>query len=212
MSESPSLEYLTQVDGRLFTTIYCGYHILSFFGNPEWKNYGLTETNMGSERCPRCFFNIIFRGAERRLYWGWLKPNSLPSLEGSWSLMVPTSRSFWSSSFCFCGNLLVRPHLLVLFSVFPKFIYQLDGGFNFFFEIFSPILGKWSNFDDHIFQRVWFNHQQETVVIWFIPHQKNSMSSAKVTFKCHQISEDISLGIQGCYFSPVILGEYSKEL
>lgn len=43
MSESPSLEYLTQVDGRLFTTIYCGYHILIFFWNPEWKNYGLTE-------------------------------------------------------------------------------------------------------------------------------------------------------------------------
>ena len=37
-------------------------------------------------------------------------------------------------------------------------IYVLGGGFKHFL-FSSPILGKWSNFDEHIFQMGWFNHQ-----------------------------------------------------
>ena len=168
MSESPSLEYLTQVDGRLFTTIYCGYHILIFFWNPEWKNYGLTETNMGSERCPRCFLNMIFRGGERRLYWGWLKPNSTQS----WRFMTHHGRNIqvilefilfvlWKCSSS--ARFIWRQYYGVLFSVFPKSIlYQLGGRFKYLFFSFSALFGEDFHFDDHIFQRGWFNHQLES--------------------------------------------------
>ena len=36
---------------------------------------------------------------------------------------------------------------------------KLGGGFEYFF--FSPLFGEDSQFDEHIFQRGWFNHQLE---------------------------------------------------
>ncbi len=42
----------------------------------------------------------------------------------------------------------------------------LGGGFKYF--LFSPRkLGKWSNFDEHIFQLGWFNHQLEPGPGWY---------------------------------------------
>ena len=93
---------------------------------------------------------------------------TLPSFEGSWSLMVPTSRSFWSSSFLFLWKssssprFIWRPYYGVLFSVFPKFIYQLDGRFKYLLFNFQPYLGKISILTTIIFQRGWFNHQLES--------------------------------------------------
>ena len=37
---------------------------------------------------------------------------------------------------------------------------SLDGGFKHF--LFSPLFGEMIQFDEHIFQRGWFNHQLET--------------------------------------------------
>ena len=39
---------------------------------------------------------------------------------------------------------------------------NLGGGFKYSF-IFHPNLGKWSKFDDHLFQMDWFNHHLEMV-------------------------------------------------
>ena len=87
---------------------------------------------------------VLLRGGYTEGGWN----PTLPSLEGSWSLMVPTSRSFWSSSFLFLWKSSSSPRFIwrqyygVLFSVFPKFIYQLDGRFKYLFFNFQPYLGK----------------------------------------------------------------------
>ena len=39
----------------------------------------------------------------------------------------------------------------------------LGGGFNCFFSIFTPIPGEMIQFDEHIFQGGWFNHQLESL-------------------------------------------------
>jgi len=49
--------------------------------------------------------------------------------------------------------------LLMSSPVFCLKIHQdfLGGGFKYF--LFSPLLGEDSQFDEHIFQKGWFNHQ-----------------------------------------------------
>ncbi len=50
--------------------------------------------------------------------------------------------------------------------------FKLGGGFKYF--SFSPLFGEDSHFDDHIFQRGWFNHQvvyyNPHIAVWYYPH------------------------------------------
>ena len=44
---------------------------------------------------------------------------------------------------------------------------SLAGGNSYIFFMFTPILGEDSQFDEHIFQWGWFNHQPETDSLFF---------------------------------------------
>ena len=61
---------------------------------------------------------------------------------------------------CIVQGLRLQRNKLSLSALQALRIHRLDGGFKYF--LFSPLPGEMIQFDEHIFQRGWFNHQLDS--------------------------------------------------